>query len=260
MTNSKHILLGGAALAALLVVIQPTGAFADVIFTNSNTGGIGEINVLFNQVDTGSPIFGQIDHSGINVGFSSLTSQILQSSGNGQADIQALPSPGTTLMTSIDMVAAPGTAWGDVIINLDDAGNPCGGGQNTCGTAVITAIDNLGNPFTEVVLDNGQNYVTAQTVPGTNEYITEIQVQELAGENNPNFGWTDFKQPRVSGVCDLVLGTTSCTPVVIDAPEPGALALLGAALALLGLALKRRSLGSLFWCLPQKLLGARRIA
>ena len=218
-----------AAVAALSV---PMTAQADVTFTNMDTGGIGETNILFNAGDTGSPIFGEIDHTGVNVAFSSLTGQSLVSTSNGQADLQAFPNPGNTLMTSIDMLAATGTAWGDVIINMDDAGNPCGGGSNTCGTAHITAFDNLGNRFEDDVLSNGNNFVTAQTVAGSNEFITEIEVVELPGETNPNFGWTDFKQPRVSDTCTLQPnGSCTLIPVV---PEPATLTLLGSGILILG--------------------------
>ena len=221
-----------AAVAALSV---PMTAQADVTFTNMNTGGIGETNILFNAGDTGSPIFGEIDHTGVNVAFSSLTGQTLVSTSNGQADLQANPDPGTTLTTSMDMLAQAGTAWGDVIINMDDAGNPCGGGSNTCGTAHITAFDNLGNRFEDDVLSNGNNFVTAQTVAGSNEFITEIEVIQEPGTSNPNFGWTDFKQPRVSDACTL---NGSCT--LIPVPEPGSLALLVTGLLGVGWAIRRR--------------------
>ena len=221
-----------AAVAALSV---PMTAQADVTFTNKDTGGIGETNILFNAGDTGSPIFGEIDHTGVNVAFSSLTGQTLVSTSNGQADLQANPDPGTTLTTSMDMLAQAGTAWGDVIINMDDAGNPCGGGAGTCGTAEITVIDNLGNRFHDVILSNGNNFVTAQTVAGSNEFITEIEVIQEPGTSNPNFGWTDFKQPRVSDACTL---NGSCT--LIPVPEPGSLALLVTGLLGVGWAIRRR--------------------
>jgi hypothetical protein len=40
------------------------------------------------------------------------------------------------------------------------------------------------------------------------------------------FGFDDLKQPRVSGLCELV-STTSCTAIPIPSPEPASLALLG---------------------------------
>jgi hypothetical protein len=230
--------MGTAALALIAGAAQ-----ANVTFTLKDTGGIGETNILFSPGDTGNPIFGEIDHSGVDAAFSSLTGQTFVSTSNGQADLQANPTPGTTLMTSMNMVAAAGTAWGDVILNMDDAGNPCGGGSNTCGTAVVTAIDNAGTPFTTDVLMNGSNFITAiaDTIgnpPATPpEFITSITIQELTGETNPNFGWTDFKQPRVSGACTLQSNGT-CT--LIPVPEPGTLTMLAG--SLLGF-----SLGWVWW-------------
>jgi|SRR5215472_10933085 len=212
-----------AAVAGLSLIVG-AGARANIIFSDKDTGGIGEVNILFDQAASGSPIFGQIDHSGVDVGFSSLTGQTLHTEGQGQADIEALPNPGLTEMTSINMIAQSGTAWEDVIINLDDAGNPCGGGGNTCGTAHITAIDNFGNAFHDDVLKDGNNFITA--IASNGEFITSIQVVELAGETNPLFGWTSFKQPRVSGAC--ILSGASCTPV--EMPEPTTLAILASGL------------------------------
>lgn len=229
--NLKHLLLSAAA------IVIATPAYADITFVNKDTGGIGEDNILFNQGDTGTTIMGTINGSSptTSVSFSSLTGQTLFAQGNGQAILQAEPNPGTTLMTSIDMKAQPGTAWTDFIIDLDDAGGPCGGGQNTCGVAQILAKDDMGQTF-NITLQNGTNFVTGTAglnSSNVQEFITEVQVTEFSAGTNP-FGWTDFKQPRVSGLCTVVdAATGSCTPIKI-VPEPSALASLATGLLLLG--------------------------
>ena len=225
----RSTLLAGAAALALL-----TGtAHATLMFETGNTGGIGEVNVLFNTPDTGTTILGDVDHTGVDVSFSSLTGQTLLGSGNGQADIVVSPVVNPpTLMTSIDMRAQTGTAWTDAILDMDDSHDACGGGSGTCGVANIVATDNMGQSF-QTALMNGTNFVTIQAVAGTNEFITDLQVTMLSPDPVTGFsGWEDFKQPRVSGLCDLVT-STSCVAVPIA--EPSSLGLLGAALSGLGL-------------------------
>lgn len=234
----KHIWAITAALALsgglATMALAPAPASADITFSTGNTGGIGEVNVLFSQNDTGSPIFGVINGTTTTVAFSSLTGQTLLGLGNGQADIQVLPNPGNTMFSSIDMRAQAGTGWTDVILDMDAAGNPCGGMMLTCGQAQVTATDNMGQSFV-TTLANGTNFVTAIAGPNAQnqqEVITDIQVTQFAADPTTGlFGWTDFKQPRVSGLCTI--GTPNCLPSS-EVPEPASLALL--LTGLLGLA------------------------
>ncbi|HEY3846724.1 MAG TPA: hypothetical protein VGL95_06385, partial [Acetobacteraceae bacterium] len=141
-----------AAGVALTALVGGT-ARADIIFSSGNTGGIGEVNVLFQAPEEGSTINGQVDHSGAGVIFNTLTGQTLDQKAEGQADIFCLMhctnNGGNmdTQLNSIEMKAgldANGnpTAWTDAIIDL----------VNGTGTATVTATDNFGQNF---ILKNG---------------------------------------------------------------------------------------------------------
>lgn len=216
----RHLVVLGTVAALALTV---HAARADIIFSDSNTGGIGEVNILFETPQTGNPINGEIDHTGINTVFHSLTGQSLTQVAQGQADILLT---GGGLLNSMDM-SSPGFAYGDVILNLAGTGN-----TGATGVATITAFDNFQHSFTDV-LKNGQNFVTLQTVAGTGEFITDVQVTMDALTN----GWTQFKQPRVSGVCQLE-SSTSCVPVSVV--EPISAAVFGSGLVSLALLRRRR--------------------
>jgi len=157
------------------------------------------------------------------------TGQFINADGLGQANVVCVGAPGTACVTaakpnslqSLEMKPGPGFAWTDVLANPDFGS----------GTMNVYVRDNTGLSF-DFTLGKGQNFFSLLATNG--EVITDIQMTQETGTAGP-FGWSDFKQPRISGVCSLNAAGTVCTPV----PEPASLALLASGLLGLGL-LKRR--------------------
>lgn len=228
----------GLAVAALLAMSSAANANITFLLGN-NPQQPAEQNILFTNGESGLTLTdGQVDHTGASVFFTTLGTplQVLAQASGGQAKIEclancvdnsAIHAPDNNQLASISMRAGTlngaATAWGDAIIDL----------TNGVGTALVTVTDNFGAPFT-YVLGNGSNFLTIVAVPGSGEVITRIDVTN----NNPGqaFGFTQFDQPRVSGLCTLVGATCTTVPVA----EPASFAVLG--MGLLGMvALRRRA-------------------
>jgi hypothetical protein len=196
----KGLAIAGAFAASLFGATQ--SANATITFTDGNHPQPNEMNILFEDTESGTSITGEIDHSGIFAQFESTTNTLLQQA-KGQANIF---DNDDGLLHNIT-VTVPGHMFGDFILNLQDLGG---------GDAFVSVTDNFDVVWTYDILNgsNGQNFLTIVASEG--ELIKSITV-------NSEDGWEDFKQPRISAID----GNEGPPPGV---PEPASLALLGSAL------------------------------
>jgi len=207
-----------AVAAALACGSWLSPASASIIFMLGNNPQPDEQNILFGAKETGTTITGEVDHAGIAALFSSLTGETLLQNSSGQADISNNAGKKVDL-TSMHFMLEAGFGFTDFIMN------PASGH----GMATVT----VGAATFTYALGSGQNFLTIIATGG--DVMTDVSVTLDTGG-----GFLDFKQPRVSGVCEFGV-TGDCTPLPpVTIPEPGALSLLGIAfLALAGIRRRR---------------------
>jgi hypothetical protein len=189
------------AVAAVLALTIAPSARAGITFTLGNHPQPGEENVLFKTTQTGSLVTGFTNHTATEVDFSS--TQTLFASAKGQAKIEAVDSKtgGQVPVTDLTIALAKGT-YGDLIMNPEITG-----GIGKKGDATVTVVANDGTFHFTYGLGNGNNFLTIVATGGETILSTNISAPK---------GFTDLKQPRISG-----LGSV---------PEPSTLGLAGTGL------------------------------
>jgi len=218
MTDLKYLKRFVLTLAgfAVLAIASSTAKADIVVVTGVNNQGTD--NVLLNPATNVLTVTGTVGQNNLLVNFTSSSgSGLLNANPSGQATVSG--GTGNTALTQLTFGLANNDTFTRAVFNIN---------ASTSGSVLIHVEGvNINGGFFEddfTVDANGQNFFTLNAING--EVITDIQITELALDSNGFFGWNDFKQPRVSGLCTLQGAT--CT--AIEVPEPSSLALFGAGL------------------------------
>jgi hypothetical protein len=221
-------------VAAGLGLALASAASATIIFTPGNHPQPDEANILFESTGTtdgpATTITGSVDGSSPALFVSFTSTENLQPTASGQADVQAVDGQFQDLLISL-----PGGTFGDFILNPSIFGS----GNSVSGNMVVTVDQVFGAPavFNFDVSSAGNNFLTITTAGG--ERISSISLSTTAS----GLGITRLAQPRISSTVACPPGSTDplCTGIPLPAPEPGILALVGLGLAGLFAARIKRS-------------------
>ena len=184
--------------AVLLCSVSTAKADSVTIIVGNNPQQ-NEENILLNSGTTGSPVFGLTNQTNLQVAFSSTTDTLVEPS-SGQARVEALDGLVNNITISI-----PNGTFGDIILNPFS-------GSGTADVMIVTANNEV---FSfSYTLTNGQNFLTIVANPGTQIFSVTI---------NATAGFTDLRQPRISGAA--ANGSV---------PEPATMLLFGSGLLGLG--------------------------
>ena len=203
MTYKRALTAIGAAL-----LLFATEAQATAILTIGNVPQLDE-NILLNTGDTGNPIFGTTNDTGLLVRFAG--DEELTAPASGQARIDSVDGLFTYLMIDV-----PNGSFTSLILNPDTESD---------GTVDFTVTTNTGvQVFNDVVLDpNGQNFFTFTTIDNQ-RYLNIVMQADVP------LTFVDASQFRIGGAQVSVPDVAST------------FSLLGLGLA--GLAAARRRLAS----------------